>query len=101
MNIIDKIKKRYALESNLQLVLIFIVFAITGSSAMYVRKFVFELIGITDDTPLYVVIPLYVITIIPSYQVLLLFWGFVFRQFDFFLNFQKKSLSRFLPKNKN
>lgn len=100
MSIIDKIKKRYGLESNIQLTIIFIVFAITGSSVMYVRKFIFEIIGITDDTPLYFVVPLYIITIIPAYQILLLFWGFVFRQFDFFWNFQKKSFSRFLPKNK-
>ncbi len=100
MNILDKLKKRYGINSVFQLIIIFIVFGITGTSALFVKKYVFDLIGITDDTPLYFVVPLYIITIIPSYQVLLLAWGFLFGQFNFFWNFQKKSFSRFTRKNK-
>lgn len=98
MKIINKFKEKWEIKSNFQLLLIFIVFSITGSSALYVRKFIFNIIGVTDSTSLYYKIPLYIITVVPAYQVLLLVWGAIFGQFHFFFNFQKKSFSRFKRK---
>ncbi len=98
MKFINKFKEKWEIKSNFQLLLIFIVFSITGSSALYVRKFIFQFIGVTDSTPLYFKVPLYILTVVPAYQILLLIWGAIFGQFRFFFNFQKKSFSRFKRK---
>lgn len=100
MNLLDKIKDRWGITSNFQVLIIFIVFGITGSSALYVKNFIFNLIGINSETPIYYVVPLYILTILPAYQILLLLWGTIFGQYKFFINFQKKTFSRF-RRNKN
>lgn len=92
---LEKLKKRWNIESNFQLVLILLVFAITGSSTLYVRKGVFCLLGITADTNLWIKIPLYIIIIIPAYQIMFLLVGTLFGQFKFAWEFEKKVFSRF------
>lgn len=97
----EKLKQRWGISSNLQIILILIVFSVTGSAAVYVKKIIFDLLGIDTDTSLWVKIPMYILTILPAYQVLLLVFGFIFGQFQFFYNFQKKSFGRFIRKKKN
>lgn len=88
-----KLKERWGINSNFQLVIIFIVFAITGSTSAYLSKPVLGWMGITKETlPLYLYIPLYLILIFPIYQVLLVSFGFIFGQFKFFWTFEKRML---------
>ena len=96
----NKFKTKWNIESDWQLILILIVFSITGSAAMVVRKLVFGWIGITPETTLWLKIPLYILILFPAYQILLIIIGSVFGQFSFFYSFQKKSL-RFLNRKKN
>lgn len=89
----EKLKKRWGITSNFQLVVIFIVFAVTGSSSAYLSKPVLQWIGVTKDTmSLWIYIPLYLILIFPIYQVLLVFFGFISGQFKFFWTFEKRML---------
>lgn len=86
-------KKRWNIKSNWQVFVIIVVFAITGSTAAYLSKPFLSLFGIVRDTTSgWIYWPLYIILIFPIYQVLLVFFGFVFRQFDFFWAFEKKML---------
>ena len=94
----DKLKLRWGIDSNFQIIIILIVFSVTGSAAVYVKKIIFDILGIDADTSLWIKIPMYIITIIPSYQILLLAVGTLFGQFRFFYNFQKKSFGRFIKK---
>ncbi len=94
----EKLKQRWGINSNFQIIIIFIVFSVTGSAAVWVKKIVFQWIGIDSDTSLWFKIPMYVLTILPSYQILLLVIGTLFGQFQFFYNFQKKSIGRFFRK---
>lgn len=88
-----KLKERWGIKSNFQLVVIFVVFAITGSTSAYLSKPVLAWMGITKETlPLYFYIPLYIILIFPIYQVLLVSFGFIFGQFKFFWAFEKRML---------
>lgn len=89
----EKLKQRWNITSNFQLVVIFIVFAITGSSSAYLSKPVLDWIGFTKDvvSP-WVYYPLYLILIFPIYQVLLISFGFLSGQFKFFWEFEKKML---------
>lgn len=88
-----KFKDKWNIKSNLQLVIILIVFSITGSAALVVRKLVFNLVGIQPETSLFIKVPLYIAVLFPAYQILLLIIGTLIGQFQFFYAFQKKSLA--------
>ncbi|WP_310380320.1 DUF6787 family protein [Flavobacterium sp.] len=88
----EKLKQRWGIESNFQLTIIFIVFAITGSASAFLSKPVCLWLGITKESLGFLFIPLRLILIFPIYQVLLVSIGFLFGQFTFFWNFEKKML---------
>jgi hypothetical protein len=89
----EKLKKRWQITSNYQLVIIFIVFAITGSTASYISKPFLNIIGLHRESMNgFFYWTLRLVLIFPFYQVLLVLFGFVFGQFKFFWNFEKKML---------
>lgn len=91
----NKLKERWGITSNLQIVLIFIVFAINGSLSAWLAKPAMELIGLYKETTNgFVYWPLRILIIFPVYQLTLPIVGFLFGQFTFFWNFEKKFLSR-------
>ena len=96
----EKLKERWGIESNLQLVVIFIVFAITGSASVYVAKPFLAWIGMSKENfpdawwSGWVYWFLRLLLIFPFYQILLVGFGWLFGQFKFFWNFEKKMLSR-------
>ncbi|MDR0227973.1 MAG: diacylglyceryl transferase [Flavobacteriaceae bacterium] len=102
----EKLKQRWGLTSNFQVVIILIVFAITGSTAAYIAKPILSFLGITKDVmhPVFFWI-LYVLIIFPIYKVILICIGTLFGQHKFFWNFVMKMLRRMglgsiVPKDK-
>src|SRR5690554_1419383 len=91
---LKKIKHKWNVKNNFQFIVILLVFSITGSASLVVRKFVFDLIGITADTSLWIKTPLYIFIIFPAYQILFLIIGTLFGQFRFAWEFEKKVFSR-------
>ncbi|HBY67507.1 MAG TPA: diacylglyceryl transferase [Flavobacteriaceae bacterium] len=87
-----KLKQRWNITSNWQLTVIFIVFAITGSTSAKLAAPLTEAIGITEDSGWYIYWPIRILIIFPAYQVLLVFFGWLFGEFHFFWNFEKKML---------
>lgn len=88
-----KLKERWNITSNYQLIIIFIVFAITGSTAAYLSRPITEALGIhKDKLPYLLYLPIRLIMIFPLYQVLLVLIGALFGQFKFFWWFEKKML---------
>ena len=96
----EKLKKRWNIQSNFQVIIILIVFAITGSTTVYLKKIIFDLLEITKETHIGIKIPVYILVIMSVYNLLLLIVGFVFGQFRFFWEFEKKFFSRFLFRKK-
>jgi len=91
----EKLKKRWGIDSNFQIVVIFIVFALTGSAAAKLAAPLTEFIGLARETTNgWVYWPVRILLIFPIYQVLLVFFGWLFGQFAFFWNFEKKMLNR-------
>jgi len=96
----EKLKERWGISSNFQLIIIFVVFAITGSSSVYVAKPFLEWIGMDRAAfseswiggTIYWTLRL--LLIFPFYQILLVIYGWLFGQFKFFWGFEKKMLSR-------
>jgi hypothetical protein len=102
----QKLKQRWGIESNFQLTLVFIVFALTGSASAWLSKPFCLWIGITKEDIGFWFTPLRLLLIFPIYQVLLVLIGFLFGQFTFFWTFEKKmlrgmGLGFLLPKEKN
>ncbi len=86
-------KQRWNITSNWQVFVIILVFAVTGSSAAMLSKPILHGLGITKEThdiALYLL--LYILIIFPVYQILLVAFGFIFGQFTFFWEFEKKML---------
>lgn len=75
------------------MVIIFVVFAITGTTASYLSKPILETFGITKDN-LHPILywALYILIIFPVYKVLLVIIGTIFGQHSFFKNFVFKML---------
>ena len=93
---LEKLIKVFNADSTFHLLIIFLVFAITGSLSVYVSGpilNVLELDKIITFTPVYWICRIIVITI--AYQLSLLFIAGLFGQFGYFLKIQKKFLNRF------
>lgn len=91
-----KLEKKWILDYRWEMIRVFIVFAITGSSSMFVGRPIIHYIGITKENlnpVLYWI--LFIILALLFYQILLVSFGWLFGQFNFFWKFEKKMLSRF------
>ncbi len=97
----SRLKEKWGIKSNWHIALIFLVFSITGSLSVYVKTLFFNWIGIGSDTSLLILIPLYIVTIVPIYYALLLLVGTLFGQYQFFLAFEKNSLGRLFIRRKS
>lgn len=92
--LVEKMKKRWEVDSLGQVLLILFIFAITGITTLYVRTFTFHLVGITPETSTWIKVLGWLAIVMPAYQVLFLFYGFLLGQFEFVWKFEKKSLQR-------
>lgn len=97
----EKLKKRWGISSTGQILLIILVFGITGSSSVFVATPILEFLGLSRMafSPEFFWGGLFyylirILMIFPVYQVLLVSYGWLFGQFSFFWNFEKNMLSR-------
>ena len=90
-----RFKEKWGITSNFQLVIILLVFSVTGSVAVLVAKPVLDLVGLDKEalSP-WVFWPIRIFIIFPIYQVLIVVIGAIFGQFKFFWAFEKKMLVR-------
>ena len=90
-----KLKEKWGITSDFQLIIILIVFSVTGSIAVWIAKPLLDFVGL-DKTTLspWVFWPIRISIIFPIYQVLIVIIGALFGQFEFFWNFEKKMLAR-------
>lgn len=95
---IENLKERWGIESNWRFVKILLIFSFTGMSAVYVRKFIFPLIGITETTSLWIKIPSWLVLITPFYYMFMVFYAILLGEKEFFFNMMTKSFSRFKKK---
>jgi hypothetical protein len=90
-----KLYKRWGVTQRWQLIAMFLVFAITGSTAGKLSNPLLELIGLAKDTTNgWLYWPVRILLIFPIYQVLLVIFGWIFGQYAFFKNFAIKMASR-------
>lgn len=88
-----KLKKKWKVESNLQLFLILCTFAVTGTLTAYISRQITGWIGFDEQT--WWLWPFLVRTavLLFGYQVIILIVSIFFGQFKFFWNYEKKILT--------
>jgi len=89
-----RLKKRWGINSNFQIIIILIVFACTGFTTLYLEKLIYQLFHIPEKNTWYIAVLLFLFITLPLYNIILLVYGFVFGQFRFFWNFEKQFFSR-------
>ena len=89
-----RLKDKWGLQSLVQVVAVLLVFTLTGSTVVLIRKFLFTAIGFDDTTPFWLKTITYLLFVMPFYQVLLLGYGFLLGQFSFFWEKEKKLVRR-------
>src|SRR5690606_25965923 len=89
-NFVEKLKIKWGLESIFQVIIVLLVFSITGTTVVFLRKTLFGWLGFDDSTNFWLKTVTYILFMLPAYQTLLLFYGSLFGQFEFFWNKEKK-----------
>jgi len=95
-NFWQKLKKRWGIESDWQVAIILLVFTLTGFSFLFVSPWIDDLLGMSDDDPFWLKAVVFIIVLLPLYNILLLIWGTLLGQFKFFKNFIIKFFRRIL-----
>ncbi len=91
----ERLRERWKLKSLWQVVVVLIVFACTGFTILFIKKPILHfLAGDEGDTATASV--LYYIFILPLYNIVLLIYGFIFGQFEFFWHFEARFFNRII-----
>tara|TARA_B100001094_G_scaffold246185_1_gene242788 strand:+ start:790 stop:1143 length:354 start_codon:yes stop_codon:yes gene_type:complete len=85
---LKKLKEKWGISTPFQMIIVFIVFGVTGSVAAKVSGPIVSLLPI-EDLPGIIYWPLRLLIIFPVYQVLLVLFGFIFGAIVSVLTFKK------------
>ena len=91
---INNLKERWGVKSNAQVFMILVVFAITGTTIVLIKRLVFELLGFEFSEVSIWWRTLYYVFILPIYFLMLILIGTILGQGRFFTNFVRRSVSR-------
>lgn len=85
-----KLKKKWGITSTLQFILILVVFSLAGLAITQCRAPVFHVFGLTEETPMWLKVTVYLLCVFPLYQLFLLVFGALLGQFRFFWEKEKR-----------
>jgi len=92
---LQHLQTKWKLESLLQVVLVLVVFACTGFTILFIKNPILNFFGIERGGGQgFINTILYLILILPLYQIFLLIYGFIFGQFNFFWEKEKQIFRR-------
>jgi len=91
---INKFIKFFKVKNTKQLLVVFVVFSITGSLSVYLGQPILDFLFEKDSQKNFIYWFLRLLIIFPLYQFLLIIVGTLFGQFDYFWRIEKKILSR-------
>jgi len=95
MSWLQKLQARWKVGSAFQVIVILLVFACTGYTVLFISKPILNYLYDGQPVPLWAN-AVYYIFILPIYNVFLLFYGFIFGQFRFFWDFEKRFFARII-----
>ncbi|WP_111669346.1 DUF6787 family protein [Algoriphagus litoralis] len=92
---LQRLQTKWKLDSLLQVVLVLVVFACTGFTILFIKNPILNFFGIERGGGQgFINTVLYLILILPLYQIFLLIYGFIFGQFNFFWEKEKQIFRR-------
>jgi hypothetical protein len=91
---LSRLQTKWELDSVAQVLIILLVFSLTGSTVVFLRKALFGWLGFGETTAWWVKTIAYLLFVFPAYQLLLLGYGALLGQFRFFWNKEKKLLQK-------
>lgn len=94
MRWIKKLQAMWALKSLWQVIIVLVVFACTGFTILFIRAPLINFFTGGGEKEWWMTV-IYVLMILPIYNVVLLCYGFLFGQFAFFWKYEQKMLRRF------
>lgn len=89
MKFFESLRQRWKLKDIRQVFIVLVVFACTGFTILFLKKPLIALISENPDHQTWLTI-LYYLFILPIYNIVLLLYGFLFGEFNFFWDFEKK-----------
>lgn len=93
MSWINRLQQRWKVKGAGQVLLILLVFALTGCTVLFLKRPLFSYFFADAPMPLWAS-AVYYILILPVYNIFLLFYGLIFGQFRFFWDFEKRFFRR-------
>lgn len=90
---LERMQNKWELKSIFQTIMVLLVFAFTGSTVLFIKPLIFNLVGFEHVTGFWGIL-LYIVLVFPLYQILILIYGFLFGQFAFFWNWEKQMVKR-------
>lgn len=87
---LQRLQTKWKLESLFQVVMVLVVFACTGFTILFVKNPILDFFGVErGGERSFINTLLYLILVLPLYQIFLLIYGFIFGQFKFFWEKEK------------
>ncbi len=97
MNWLRKLQTHWKVESLWHVMVILLVFACTGFTVMWISRPILIWFFEPEEVPGWGKV-IYYVVILPIYNLILLAFGYVFGQFKFFYEFEKRFLNRIFSK---
>ena len=94
MSWINRLQEKWELKSLWQVVIVLIVFACTGFTVLFIKNPILNFITQGGEKEWWMTV-IYILLILPIYNIILLCYGFLFGQFAFFWKYEQKMLRRF------
>lgn len=89
---LQRLQTKWKLDSLLQVVLVLVVFACTGFTILFIKNPILDFFGVEKGG--FGNTFLYLLLVLPLYQIFLLIYGFIFGQFKFFWEKEKQIFRR-------
>ncbi len=89
MNIWNKLKERWGLKTNFQVLIILLVFSLTGFSTLYAHNFIDFLLGVNSETSFWIKTIIIIFLVLPIFTFFLFIWGTILGQRKFVTEFIK------------
>jgi len=90
VSFLKRLKSKWGLKNLFQVVMILIVFSLTGMTVVFIRPIIFSWFHYDAQTPFWIKTITYILLIFPMYQILILVYGTILGQFSFFWEKEKK-----------
>jgi hypothetical protein len=89
---LQRLQTKWKLDSLFQVVMVLVVFACTGFTILFIKNPILDFFGVEKGGFLNTL--LYLLLVLPLYQIFLLIYGFIFGQFRFFWEKEKQIFRR-------